>query len=165
MTPAAAQSTDLLAINTIRFLAVDMVEKAKSGHPGAPLGHGADGLPALDAASCASIPTDPAWPDRDRFVLSCGHASALLYALLHLAGYDLPLEELQRFRQLGSRTPGHPEHGHTPGVETTTGPLGQGVAQRGRHGDRPARSSRRASTATAAALRLPDLGARRATAT
>ena len=126
MTPTAAQSIDLLTINTIRFLAVDMVEKAKSGHPGAPLGM-APMAWVLWSRFLRFDPSDPAWPGRDRFVLSAGHASALLYALLHLAGYDLPMEELQRFRQLGSKTPGHPEHGLAPGVETTTGPLGQGL--------------------------------------
>src|SRR6185312_5924630 len=118
---------DQLSINTLRFLAVDQVEKAKSGHPGAPLG-------------CAPIayllyhklmkfnPKDPKWSDRDRFVLSNGHASALLYGVLHLTGYDLPISQLEQFRQWGSHTPGHPEYGETPGVEVTTGPLGQGFA-------------------------------------
>ncbi|MBI5710392.1 MAG: transketolase [Candidatus Eisenbacteria bacterium] len=114
-----------LAVNTIRFLAVDAVEQAKSGHPGMPMGM-ADAAFVLWTRFLRYRPDDPAWPDRDRFVLSAGHGSMLLYALLHLAGFDLPLEELKRFRQLGSRTPGHPERGHTPGVETTTGPLGQG---------------------------------------
>ena len=120
-----APSLDRLAVNTIRFLAVDAVERAKSGHPGSPMGM-ADAAYVVWTRFLRYQPHDPAWPDRDRFVLSAGHASMLLYALLHLAGYDLPMEELQRFRQLGSRTPGHPEHGLTPGVETTTGPLGQG---------------------------------------
>ena len=118
---------DRLAISTLRFLAVDMVEQAKSGHPGAPLGQ-APLAYVLWSRFLRFDPEVPQWPNRDRFVLSCGHASAMLYALLHLAGYDLPLAELQRFRQLGSRTPGHPEHGLTAGVETTTGPLGQGLA-------------------------------------
>ena len=118
---------DALSIGALRFLAVDMVEAAKSGHPGAPLGQ-APLAYRLWTRHLRFDPADPAWPDRDRFVLSCGHASALLYALLHLAGYDLSIDELRRFRQLGSKTPGHPEHGHTPGVETTTGPLGQGFA-------------------------------------
>ena len=118
---------DELCINTIRFLAIDAVQKANSGHPGAPMG----------AAPLAYVlwdrflkhnPKDPNWPDRDRFILSPGHASALLYSLLHVTGYDLPLEELKRFRQWGSKTPGHPEYGLTPGVEMTTGPLGQGFA-------------------------------------
>jgi transketolase len=119
---------DQLSINTLRFLAVDQVEKAKNGHPGAPLG-------------CAPIayvlfhkimkynPKDPLWSDRDRFVLSNGHASALLYGILHLTGYDLPMSQLEQFREWGSHTPGHPEYGETPGVEVTTGPLGQGFAE------------------------------------
>ena len=127
MTPPISRETELAAIQTLRFLAVDMVEAAKSGHPGAPLGLAPLAF-SLWTRHLRFDPADPAWADRDRFVLSCGHASALLYGLLHLAGYDLPLDELRRFRQLGSRTPGHPEHGHTAGVETTTGPLGQGVA-------------------------------------
>ena len=118
---------DQLAINTLRFLAVDMVEKAKSGHPGAPLGQ-APMAYLLWTRYLRHDPADPLWPNRDRFILSCGHASALLYALLHMAGYDLSVAELERFRQLDSKTPGHPEFGHTPGVETTTGPLGQGLA-------------------------------------
>jgi transketolase len=117
---------DQLSINTLRFLAVDQVEAAKNGHPGAPLG-------------CAPIayllyhkfmkynPTDPLWSDRDRFVLSNGHASALLYGVLHLTGYGLPISQLEQFREWGSHTPGHPEYGETPGVEVTTGPLGQGL--------------------------------------
>jgi transketolase len=117
----------LLSINTLRFLAVDMVERAKSGHPGAPLGQAAMAW-LLWTRFLRHDPADPQWPNRDRFILSCGHASALLYGLLHLAGYDLPLAELERFRQLDSKTPGHPEFGHTVGVETTTGPLGQGLA-------------------------------------
>ncbi|MBI1797025.1 MAG: transketolase [Candidatus Eisenbacteria bacterium] len=116
-----------LAVNTIRFLAVDAVERAKSGHPGMPMGM-ADTAFVLWTRFLRYQPQDRDWPDRDRFVLSAGHGSMLLYAMLHLAGYDLPLAELERFRRLGSRTPGHPEHGHTPGVETTTGPLGQGFA-------------------------------------
>ena len=119
------QELDQLSINALRFLAVDAVEKAKSGHPGAPLG-------------CAPIayllyhklmkhdPSDPKWIDRDRFILSNGHASALLYGALHLSGYGLPMSQLEQFRQWGSHTPGHPEYGDTPGVEVTTGPLGQG---------------------------------------
>ena len=118
---------DQLSINTLRLLAVDQVQKANSGHPGAPLG-------------CAPIayllyhkimkynPADPLWSDRDRFILSNGHASALLYGVLHLTGYKLPMEQLESFRQWGSHTPGHPEYGETPGVEVTTGPLGQGFA-------------------------------------
>ncbi len=122
-----SNSLDDLCINTLRFLSVDAVEKARSGHPGAPMG----------AASMAYVlwerflkhnPKNPSWPDRDRFILSAGHASALLYSLLYLTGYDLPLEEVMSFRQWDSKTPGHPEHGLTPGVEATTGPLGQGFA-------------------------------------
>ena len=122
-----SEERDQIAIDTIRFLAVDMVEKANSGHPGAPMGQAAMAY-NLWTRYLRFDPERPDWPNRDRFVLSCGHASALLYALLHLAGYELPLEELRDFRQLGSMTPGHPEHGHTPGVETTTGPLGQGLS-------------------------------------
>jgi transketolase len=112
--------------NTIRGLAADMVEKAKSGHPGMALGAAELGA-VLFTEVLKHNPGDPAWPDRDRFVLSAGHGSALLYSLLHLTGYNLPLEELKQFRQLDSKTPGHPEYGITPGVETTTGPLGQGI--------------------------------------
>jgi transketolase len=117
---------DQLAVNTIRFLAADAVEKANSGHPGMPMGM-ADVAYVLWTRFLRYQPQDPAWSGRDRFVLSAGHGSMLLYAMLHLAGYDLPMEEIRRFRQLGSITPGHPEHGLTPGVETTTGPLGQGL--------------------------------------
>jgi transketolase len=106
---------------------MDAVEKARSGHPGAPLGL-ADAAEALWNGVLRHNPADPAWPDRDRFVLSNGHGSMLLYGLLHLSGYDLSLDDLASFRQLGSKTPGHPEYGVTPGVETTTGPLGQGIA-------------------------------------
>ena len=122
-----ADDLDQQCINTIRFLAVDMVQKANSGHPGLP----------LDAAPMAYVlwtrwlkyhPADPDWFDRDRFVLSAGHGSALLYSLLHLTGFELSLEDIRQFRQWGSKTPGHPERGHTPGVEVTTGPLGQGMA-------------------------------------
>ena len=118
---------DRTSINTIRFLSVDAVQKANSGHPGLP----------LDAAPMAYVlwmsylkfnPKDPNWWDRDRFVLSAGHGSMLLYSLLYLTGYDLPLEQIKQFRQWGSMTPGHPERGLAPGVETTTGPLGQGFA-------------------------------------
>ncbi len=118
---------DQLCVNTLRFLAVDAVEAANSGHPGLPLG----------AAPIAHViwdrflrhnPANPKWFNRDRFLLSAGHGSALLYALLHTHGYDLPIEEVKNFRQWDSKTPGHPEYGHTPGVEATTGPLGQGFA-------------------------------------
>ena len=114
--------------NAIRALAMDAVEQAKSGHPGLPMG-AADIATVLFSRFLKFDASDPAWPDRDRFVLSAGHGSMLLYALLYLLGYpEMTIEEIKRFRQLGSRTPGHPEHGHTPGVETTTGPLGQGLA-------------------------------------
>jgi transketolase len=113
--------------NAIRMLAVDAVEKAKSGHPGAPMGM-ADIAEVLWNRHLKHNPANPRWPDRDRFVLSNGHGSMLLYALLHLTGYDLPMAELKKFRQLHSKTAGHPELGITPGVETTTGPLGQGLA-------------------------------------
>ncbi|HMB52354.1 MAG TPA: transketolase [Thermoanaerobaculia bacterium] len=121
-----ADDLDRLAIDTVRFLAVDMVEAANSGHPGAPLGQAAMGY-WLWTRHMRHNPSDPRWPNRDRFVLSCGHASALLYALLHLAGYQLSMNELKRFRQFGSHTPGHPEHEPDFGIETTTGPLGQGI--------------------------------------
>jgi transketolase len=113
--------------NALRVLAMDAVQKASSGHPGMPMGM-ADVAEVLWTRYLRHDPADPAWWDRDRFVLSNGHGSMLLYALLHLTGYELPAAELMRFRQLGSRTPGHPERGLTPGVETTTGPLGQGLA-------------------------------------
>jgi transketolase len=116
-----------LAVKTIKFLAVDAIERAESGHPGMPMG-AADAAFVLWSQYLRYDPSAPDWPDRDRFVLSAGHGSMLLYALLHLSGYDLPLSELQAFRQWESKTPGHPEFGHTVGVETTTGPLGQGVA-------------------------------------
>src|SRR5215211_1024887 len=124
---ATDKALETLAINAIRMLSVDAVQKANSGHPGMPMG----------AASMAYVlwteylkhnPKNPSWVDRDRFVLSAGHGSMLLYSLLHLTGYDLSLDEIRNFRQLGSKTPGHPERGHTPGVEVTTGPLGQGFA-------------------------------------
>jgi len=120
-------AADELRINAIRFLAVDAVQQANSGHPGLPLGAAAAAY-TLWTRHLRFNPRDPAWFDRDRFVLSAGHGSALLYALLHLTGYDLTLDDLRAFRQLGSRTPGHPEYHHTPGVEVTTGPLGQGFA-------------------------------------
>src|SRR3989441_1255717 len=113
--------------NSIRALAMDAVEAAKSGHPGMPMGM-AEIAVALWKRHLRHNPANPAWADRDRFVLSNGHGSMLLYSLLHLTGYALPMDELRRFRQLHSRTPGHPEHGLAPGVETTTGPLGQGIA-------------------------------------
>ena len=114
--------------NAIRFLSIDAVEKAKSGHPGMPMGM-ADVATVLFSRFLKFDAADPAWPDRDRFVLSAGHGSMLLYALLYLTGYEgVTSDELKAFRQWGSKTPGHPEYGHTPGVETTTGPLGQGIA-------------------------------------
>ena len=130
MTPnnkAAGPDLDQLCVNTIRTLAMDAVQKANAGHPGTPMAL-APLAYVIYTRHLRHNPRNPAWPDRDRFVLSCGHASMLLYASLHLAGYDLSLEDLQQFRQWGSRTPGHPEHGLTAGVETTTGPLGQGFA-------------------------------------
>ncbi len=126
-TPTAPPALDELCINTLRFLAVDMVQKANSGHPGLPLGSATMAYALWDRLLKFN-PHDPLWPDRDRFVLSAGHGCALLYALLHVTGFDLPREELERFRQWGSRTPGHPEYGKTVGVEATTGPLGQGLA-------------------------------------
>ena len=118
---------DMLCINTLRFLAVDAVEAARSGHPGMPLGAAPMGYVLWDRFLCHN-PGNPGWFNRDRFILSAGHGSALLYALLHSTGYDLSLDEIKRFRQWGSKTPGHPESGLTPGVETSTGPLGQGFA-------------------------------------
>jgi transketolase len=125
--PVTAKATDAELANSIRALAMDAVEAAKSGHPGMPMGM-AEIAVALWKRHLRHNPANPAWPDRDRFVLSNGHGSMLLYSVLHLTGYDLPLAELRRFRQLGSKTPGHPERGCAPGVETTTGPLGQGIS-------------------------------------
>ena len=124
-----AVSTDLptLAINTIRTLSIDTVQAANSGHPGLPLGC-APMAYALWQHHLRFDPKAPHWLDRDRFVLSAGHGSALLYSLLHLTGYDVSLDDLKHFRQWGSKTPGHPEFHDTPGVEATTGPLGQGAA-------------------------------------
>jgi transketolase len=134
-TPALSQAIDKEMANAIRALAMDAVQAANSGHPGAPMGMADMAValwgPSADSSGHSHLkhnPADPHWADRDRFVLSNGHASMLLYALLHLSGYDLPLAELKNFRQLHSKTPGHPESGLTPGVETTTGPLGQGMA-------------------------------------
>src|SRR5512136_2391893 len=124
---SSTELLDQLCVNTIRTLAMDAVQKAKSGHPGLPMG-AADMAYVLWTRFLKHNPANPDWPNRDRFVLSGGHGSMLLYSLLHLTGYDLPLEELKRFRQWDSLTPGHPEHGLTPGAETTTGPLGQGFA-------------------------------------
>ncbi|KAB8132342.1 transketolase [Gracilibacillus oryzae] len=116
-----------LAVHTIRMLSIDMIEKANSGHPGLPMG-AAPMAHVLWADNMNHNPANPDWFNRDRFVLSAGHGSALLYSLLHLTGYDLSMDELKNFRQWGSKTPGHPEYGHTPGVDATTGPLGQGLA-------------------------------------
>src|ERR1041384_2269984 len=119
------ESIEQLCVNTIRVLSIDAVQKANSGHPGAPMGL----APAAHVVWTRFLrhnPRNPSWPDRDRFVLSAGHGSMLLYSMLYLTGYDLPLDEIKRFRQWGSRTPGHPERELTPGVEVTTGPLGQG---------------------------------------
>ena len=113
--------------NAIRALSMDAVQKANSGHPGMPMGM-ADIATVLWQNHLKHNPTNPAWVNRDRFVISNGHGSMLLYSLLHLTGYDLSIDELKNFRQLHSKTPGHPEYGVTPGVETTTGPLGQGLA-------------------------------------
>src|SRR5437867_6809091 len=123
LTPALRERVE----NTIRFLAVDAVQRANSGHPGAPMGLARPAFQLWDG-HLRFDPDDPGWPLRDRFVLSNGHASMLLYALLHLYEYGLSLDDLANFRQLGSRTPGHPEYGHAPGIEVTTGPLGQGFA-------------------------------------
>jgi transketolase len=121
------RAIDGLCVNTIRTLAMDAVQAANSGHPGAPMGLAAAAY-VLWTRVLKHNPKNPEWVDRDRFVLSGGHASMLLYSLLNLTGYKLSLKEIKNFRQWGSQTPGHPEFGHTPGVETTTGPLGQGFA-------------------------------------
>src|SRR3954470_17082650 len=118
---------DQLSINTIRALTLDAVQKAESGHPGLPLG-AAPMAYVLWTRIMRHNPRNPKWPNRDRFLLSAGHGSMLLYSLLYLTGYDLPFEDLERFRQFGSKTPGHPENVLTHGVEITTGPLGQGFA-------------------------------------
>lgn len=125
MTTTETQALEERCINSIRFLSADAVQQANSGHPGMPMGAAAMAY-TLWTKFLRFNPRDPAWFDRDRFILSAGHGSMLLYSLLHLTGYDLPLDELKRFRQWGSKTPGHPERGHTPGVEVATGPLGQG---------------------------------------
>ncbi|EYF07904.1 transketolase [Chondromyces apiculatus] len=129
MNQQAHDSPELVkkAIHTIQMLAVDGVEKAKSGHPGTPMALAGIAF-EIFTKHLRYDPQDPSWPGRDRFILSCGHASMLLYGMLHLAGYDLPMEQLKQFRQFGSKTPGHPESHLTAGVETTTGPLGQGIA-------------------------------------
>ncbi|WP_420920407.1 hypothetical protein [Burkholderia mallei] len=166
MTTSSPASTTLMA-NAIRALAMDAVQQANSGHPGMPMGMAEIGV-ALWSRHLKHNPTTPHWADRDRFVLSNGHGSMLLYSLLHLTGYDLPIEELKNFRQLHSKTPGHPEYGITPGVETTTGPLGQGLRERGRHGARRGaarrrvqprrREDRRSSHVRVRRRRLPDGG-------
>jgi transketolase len=132
--PASRQGLEMTAVsprimaNAIRALAMDAVQKANSGHPGAPMGL-ADVATVLFTKFLKFDASAPHWPDRDRFVLSAGHASMLLYSLLHLTGYkDMTIEQLKNFRQLGSKTAGHPEYGHADGIETTTGPLGQGIA-------------------------------------
>ena len=127
MPTTATQTLEELCINTLRFLSADAVQNANSGHPGMPMGAAAMAY-TLWTKYLKFNPRDPKWVDRDRFVLSAGHGSMLLYSLLHLTGYDLPLDELKRFRQWGSKTPGHPERGHTVGVEVATGPLGQGIS-------------------------------------
>src|ERR1700761_6068880 len=127
MPPAITESLDDLAINTIRILSADGVQAANSGHPGMPMGAAAMAY-TLWMRFLQYNPGNPNWFNRDRFVLSAGHGSMLLYSLLHLTGYDLPLDELKRFRQLDSKTPGHPERNHTAGVEVATGPLGQGLS-------------------------------------
>ena len=126
-TATSSDALDQLCVNTLRFLSVDAVQKANSGHPGMPLGAAAMAY-VLWTRFLKHSPRHPHWFDRDRFVLSAGHGSMLLYSLLHVTGYDLSLDDIKRFRQWGSKTPGHPERGHTPGVEATTGPLGQGFA-------------------------------------
>ena len=121
------KSIEELTINTVRTLSMDAIQKANSGHPGTPMAL-APLAYVLYQKVLSHNPANPHWVDRDRFVLSIGHASMLLYSMLHLTGYDLSLQDIIDFRQLGSKTPGHPEYGHTVGVETTTGPLGQGIA-------------------------------------
>ena len=118
---------DQLTINTLRFLSAEAIQKAKSGHPGLPLG-AAPAAYTLWAKNMKHNPSNPDWADRDRFVLSAGHGSALLYSLFHVFGYGTTIEDLKNFRQLDSHTPGHPEYGAAKGIETTTGPLGQGIA-------------------------------------
>ncbi len=121
------KNMDQLAVNSIRMLSAEAVEKAKSGHPGLPMG-AAPMAYTLWSRVMKHNPKNPVWKNRDRFILSAGHGSMLLYSLLHLFGYSLNIEEIKQFRQWDSQTPGHPEYGHTTGVETTTGPLGQGIA-------------------------------------
>src|ERR687890_2114579 len=126
MSVATDQSSlEKLSVDTVRTLSMDAVQQANSGHPGTPMAL-APVAYVLYTRHMRHNPADPGWPNRDRFVLSCGHASMLVYSALYLSGYDLTLDDLKQFRQWESRTPGHPEYGYTPGVETTTGPLGQG---------------------------------------
>src|SRR5436305_8520792 len=127
MTMTETQTLDKLSVDTIRTLSMDAVQKANSGHPGTPMAL-APLAYVLYTRLMRHTPADARWPDRDRFVLSCGHASMLLYSVLYLTGYGLTLDDLKNFRQLGSPTAGHPEYGHAAGIETTTGPLGQGVS-------------------------------------
>src|SRR5512140_2566896 len=124
---SAPLSLEQLCIDAIRVLSMDAVQAADSGHPGTPMAL-APLAYVLFTRTMRFDPVGPSWPNRDRFILSCGHASMLLYSCLYLTGYDLSLDDIKQFRQWGSKTPGHPEHGHTPGVEVTTGPLGQGMA-------------------------------------
>ena len=126
-TATDTRALDQLCVDTIRTLAMDGVQKANSGHPGTPMAL-APVAHVLYTRIMRHSPADPRWPDRDRFVLSCGHASMLLYSMLYLTGYGLELEDLENFRQLGSPTAGHPEYGHAAGIEATTGPLGQGIS-------------------------------------
>src|SRR6185436_14494202 len=128
MTPAPdARALDTLCVNTIRTLSMDAVQRANSGHPGTPMAL-APLAYVLYTRLMRHNPADPAWPDRDRFVLSAGHASMLLYSMLYLTGYGLSLDDIKSFRRVGSPTAGHPEYGHAPGIEATTGPLGQGIS-------------------------------------
>src|SRR5690606_15412941 len=126
-TPQVPDTVTTRAINSIRALTIDATPAARDRHPALPLGAAPTGY-GLYVDAMRHDPSEPRWPNRDRYVQSAGHGSMLQYALLHLTGYDLPMAELERYRQWGSRTPGHPEHGHTVGVETTTGPLGQGIS-------------------------------------
>ena len=126
MKKEVGQNIDELAINNLRVLSCEMIQRANSGHPGIALG-AAPMMWALFSRHLRVDPKDPEWSNRDRFVLSAGHGSALLYAMLHVSGFDLSINDLKNFRRFGSKTPGHPERGHVPGVEATTGPLGQGI--------------------------------------
>lgn len=145
-----------LTVDTIRYLSADAVQEANSGHPGTPMSTAAMAT-VLWTRFLRFNPANPGWPGRDRFVLSAGHASMLLYSLLHLTGYDLPLEEIRRFRQWGSKTPGHHEFGHTPGVEETTGPPGPGDRQRRGNGHGREAPGRRVQPSRARGRRSPGL--------